>query len=267
MTTYSRNRLFLATLVVLSSTFTVSCDGNTNAERFVASQLVVDESPAGIYAGSFTSTGGAHPVGSDVVGIVSEDHDVQIMVSAPSPIHYAGELVVAGNALTASLTEYRGGWARFFGVDGVAVTTLIGSVTEGEGMSGDYAGSEDQGRFALQYQGVYENGSTLEQVSGIWFFNLAASGGEIYAISLDIDPNGGVFGTDTAGCVFSGRISIINSSFNSYRPNIEISDCGLFNGDYSGLAFVSDIGIGQGKLLRFSVSNDVFAFATVFHKV
>jgi hypothetical protein len=266
MKAITRNCLAVACLVVLSWMFAVSCDGNINGERFVAFKLVVDESPAGIHVGSFTSTGGANPVASDVVGIISEDLDIQIMVGGSSPIHYAGEVFADGTALKGSLTVYRGGWGRFFGVDGVAAMSLVGSVAERNGMSGEYAGAGDQGRFALQYQSEYESGSGLDQISGVWFFDLASSGGGIYSVSLDIDPNGAIFGVNTAGCVFSGQMSTIDVRYNTYRPNIMISECGAFNGDYSGLAFISDLGTGQSKLLNLSVSNDVFAFATVFHK-
>ena len=85
-------------------------------------------------------------------------------------------------------------------------------------------------------------------------------------MTVDIDANGGLFGNDSDGCVFSGRIRIIDGRYNAYGASVRIDNCGNFDGDYNGLAFLSDQDPGRLNMLTMSVSNDAFAFVSVFDR-
>jgi hypothetical protein len=41
-------------------------------------------------------------------------------------------------------------------------------------------------------------------------------------------------GSDILGCGYSGAITIIDSRYNAYRMNLNVSNCGAANGGYEG---------------------------------
>lgn len=216
-----------------------------------------DLSPAGLYlAGEFTSTSGGLPVVHQVDAVISESYDVQVI---SSDLHYAGTVDVDEDRLSGSLTEYRGASGPFFGLDGVHNITLDGNADD-NGLFGDYSGSGDEGRFNLVYSELYERASSLGLTSGVWSYTELASGGGVYTVTLTVDSNGELFGSDTDGCVFTGRIDIINSDYNAYRATASVSSCGELDGNYTGLAYLSDTANGINTALTFSISNASHAF-------
>lgn len=200
---------------------------------------VADQSPSGIFSGSFTSTDVQPAPNRQVVGMVSEDFDAHFLLGYE---HYAGMVAVDGDALSGSLIEYRGRQGLFLGFDGLSTISLDGEVTARDGMFGTYAGDDAEGRFALTYRAAYGDGSSLERLSGMWSYSEASSGGAVYTITLEIDGNGQMFATDTAGCVFSGQMTLIDDRYSVYRAGISVTDCGAVNGEYGGLAFIEDTG-------------------------
>ena len=213
-----------------------------------------DQSPGGFYTGSFTSTVTQPSPSRAATGIISEDFDAQMLFAHQ---HYAGFVAVDAISLSGNLTEYRGRQGVFVGFDGSSAISLDGEVTERDGMFGTYAGDDDEGRFALTYNAAYEEGSTLDRLSGIWSVSESSSGGAVYTITLEIDDGGQLFGSDTAGCVFSGQLTIIDARYAAYRAAISVSTCGAVDGDYAGLVFYSNAGF-----LTIGTDNGQFAFAT-----
>jgi len=260
------NALAISFVAAMCIALLLSCGGAGNDGRIAAPLVLAEESPAGIYFGTFTSTSGAQPVAYQTVGLISENHDVQFLVSFDAQRHYAGYVLVLGSEISGLLFEYRGVFNRFFGIDGVSETTFDGSVAEADNIFADYSAQSDEGRINLDYSTGYEDGSSLARTTGIWMYSEASSGGAVYTITLDIDANGQIFGADSTGCIFSGQIGIIDPNYNMYRAHVMIENCGVLNGDYNGLAIVSALGIGQMERLRLAVSNDAIAFASFFDK-
>lgn len=215
--------------------------------------LAFDQSPAGIYFGFFTSTT-AGP--NQVLGIISEDFDAQFF---SSQLHYAGNVAVDGDTLTGTLTDYRGSRNAFFGFGGVSSITLEGSVATAGGMFGEYTGTNDEGRFNLDYLDSYERASSLDLLAGVWTYSLASSGGGVYVVTFDIAADGIIFGSDTDGCVFNGELRVIDDRYNAYRAVMSISSCNDVVGDYSGLASFSDEPAGPDRL-DLAINNARFAF-------
>jgi hypothetical protein len=253
-------------IVVAVHLFLMSCDGDGRSNRFTGPLPIVNESAAGIYRGTFTTTLDPNPVAEDIVVIISEDNDAQFIVTSLTPHHYAGDIYVAGSSLSATLTDYRGSVARFFGISGLDTVHIDGNVLEAGAIAGDYSGTSDNGRFVLQYQDSYETASSLDFTSGVWVSNMVSPGGGIYSIAWDIDINGVIFGTDTHGCVFSGQMRIIDSRYNAYRVYVDISSCNRMSGEYNGLAFLSAVGAQQPNWMTLGISNNVFAFSTVLQR-
>ncbi len=217
-------------------------------------------SPGGLYIGQFTSTVTGLPVGRQVVGVVSEELNAHFFGGGGSST-FAGTVATGdGNALRGTLTEYLGSVSAFFGTRGIRTLELDGTL-DATGLFGDYAATDDEGRFNLNHFADYERPSSLDLPAGVWSFNLASAGGAVYIVTLTIDDDGQVFGSDTAGCVFNGQLSIIDSQYNAYRITINISSCREFDGGYTGLAFLHN-----SQRLGFSVANANFAFATNFEQ-
>jgi len=249
--------------ILLYSMLLVSCGDNNTVS--LAPPVPVIVSPAGIWAGSFTST--TNGAIRQVTGVVSEGNDVQFVAGAIAARHYSGIVSVAGDTLTGTLTTYLGREGPFLGFDGVQSIMLDGTVVERSAMFGDYTGDEDGGRFNLNYRNIYEIDSSLDSTSGIWIYSEAAAGGALYTVTLDIDANGTLFGTDTGGCVYGGQLALIDDQFNSYQVNFNVSSCIRKNGDYSGLAYLSSIGGGQINQLVLGASKPNRAFAALLRKL
>ncbi len=258
MRAITHKKLLLLCTIPLFAVAITSCDGGGG---FTIAPLIIDESAAGIYAGTFTSTAGAQPVDYQVTGIINQVHDGQFIV-AGSQWHYSGRLMTVGTELSGTLTQYRGVQDRFFGIDGIDAITISGRVAESDTIVADYAGVDDQGSLSLAYDDSYETDSSLDKTSGIWTF----SDGVGYTVALTIELGGDIFGSDTNGCVYSGLISVLDGNYNAYRAVVLISECGLLNDEYNGLAFLSDFDGGVLNRLTLSVSNDVIAFVPILDK-
>jgi hypothetical protein len=247
----ARKKLLVACSIPVFAVALASCSADGG---FTEGSIIVNESAEGIYTGTFTSTAGAEPVDYEVTGIISRAHVGQFIV-ADSDRHYSGRLNVVGSDLSGTLTQYRGVQDRFFGIDGVDTIEFDGRVAESVSIGADYSGENDEGSLALAYDPSYETDSSLDKTSGIWMY----SGADAYTVTLTIEVDGDIFGSDTNGCVYGGFISILDADYNVYRATVLVSDCGSINDEYNGFAFLSD-------KLTISVSKNVIAFVPVLDK-
>ena len=219
-------------------------------------QLDLDQLPSGTYSGSFTSTLTQPSPDRQAIGMISEEFEAHFLLVDQ---HYAGAVAVDGAVLSGNMIEYRGRQGVFLGFDGLSTISLDGEVNEREGMSGTYSGEGAEGRFALTYSGGYEDGSSFDRLSGIWTYSESSSGGAVYTITLELDGNGRLFGSDTAGCIFSAQLRIIDERYSVYSAAITVSMCGDASGDYSGLALYPDA--GAVDMLYVGADNGQFACA------
>lgn len=252
--------LGLCALSILGLLSTIATSGNIRFCEDDDCRFPADESPSGIYLqGEFTSTVTGLPVAHQVTAIISESYDTQI-VSAD--LHYAGTVDTDRDVLTGTLTQYLGSRGPFWGFEGIRQLKLDGTV-DSTGIFGDYTGDDDRGRFNLVYSSLYERRSSLAAIAGVWTFSQASSAADVYTVTFTIDGNGELFGSDTTGCVFNGRINIIDDQYNAYRATAGISSCGEADGDYTGLAYLSDIAGTLNNQLTYSISNESYAFRVV----
>ncbi len=252
--------------VAVCAALVVACGEVTFQAQWNMPLPIVRESAAGIYVGSFTDTSGAHPVAVGVTAIVDENNDASVIFALDAERHYAGHLFVMGTRLEGTLTEYNGAVARFVGTDGVGEILLDGTVVTADSLVGSYSAATHAGRFALDYQESWERNSSLDRVTGVWTFSMAASNGVLYTVTWDIDEQGRAFGTDTLGCVFDGQFSIIDQRYNAYDLAINVTSCGNLNAQYRGHAFLQGTGAPDLDRLMVSVSNPAYAFVTALHR-
>ena len=147
---------------------------------------------------------------------------------------FAGTVNVAAEKLAASLVFYSDGNIQTFPV------SLEGTVVPKDNIMGDYVWGQDFGQFVLNYSPLYDEPSVLSKLEGIWTFNQASSGGAVFTFTLTIDADGTIFGSNTDGCVYNGKMSIIDSRYNVYRMSLDSSLCGELDGVYEGLATFSE---------------------------
>jgi hypothetical protein len=249
--------------IVIALTTLVACDQVTVTAQWNPPLLSLhDESPAGIYLGVFTDTSGTNPLVQPVTAIIDRDGNTQLIFALAAERHVAGRVDVDGDRLTGTLVEYSGAVTSFTGVGGVSAFRVHGSVSTGAGMTGEYEAETHAGRFTLEYETAYDTPSSFGQAAGIWSFSRTSSG-VVYTVTWDIDDDGLLFGVDTLGCVFVGRVNVIDEHVNAYGLAVQVESCGYFNGDYAGQAFLLS-GAGQdADWLTLAMANDVFAFATV----
>jgi len=251
----------------IAAAMLVACDQvYVNARWDPPLALLQDESAAGIYLGTFTDTSGANPLALPVTAIIDPDGNTQIIFALAVERHVAGRVDVKGSRLTGTLTEFSGAFTSFTGASGVGAFTVRGNVGTGTGITGAYETETHAGTFVLDYQASYEELSSLEKAAGIWSFNMVSSGGAIYTVTWDIDDDGLLFGADTLGCVFTGRVSVADRFVNAYRLAVQVDACGYFNGDYAGQAFLRSVAGQQANWLTLGIANDVLAFATVLQR-
>jgi hypothetical protein len=103
---------------------------------------------------------------------------------------------------------------------------------------------------SFNYDDIYERDSSLAAISGIYSLSDGQGITETYTITSD----GSITGSDTTGCVSNGAIQVLDPDFNMYRISLVVSNCGIVNGSYSGLAALLDDGGSVSDTLGFSLT-------------
>lgn len=156
--------------------------------------------------------------------------------------------VANGNQMRGSGTVYA--TAGFFLADGSTranFTITGGTISERNALTLTIDGTGALTNISMTYDALYERGSSLAVVSGVYnnFFI------EDVLASLSIDAGGATFSQTTSGCIGNGQVSIIDSQFNGYDVSLTVSNCPGLNGMYDGLAVTTD----------FISTNDTLLFA------
>lgn len=253
-------------IAALQGGLIVSCGDTTSDARWHGPFPVVLRSPAGIYSGSITSTGEPQAGSIAVSGIVSQDEMLQLVFPIDARRHLAGPVQADGSSFDATLLQYLGRYGRFFGIDGVEEITMGGTITYDTSIVGTYSGTTDTGSITLEYQSLYETGSSTALATGVWTSQEDPAGDDTYAVNWSIDSDGEIFGTDSIACAFSGHIGTPDSHFNEYAVTVDVSLCGELNGRYRGLAFLQASVDPDPDRLTIGVSNPAYAFAVVMEK-
>lgn len=216
----------------------------------------VNQEVGGFWAGTITSTtiNGTFQLS----GVVTESGELQF-VSSDGGAVYSGTVQVTGDQVTGTLEA-----VNFVGLMPPAALpagsiTIDGTVTSQGVITGTYTGANDSGSFDVTYDPAYERVSNLGKLASDWtsIGNLqfkSGIGGENDVLAIMVADDGAFSGGDTSGCTYTGSFAIIDTAFNAYDAQLDITDCGGLNGSYTGLASLGD-DAGTDDTLLLSAAN------------
>jgi len=233
--------LFLATLLLAlagcgssSSSSDRSSDGSGDNDPDTGNAPITgSQGPGGIWLGEMmTEAGGFY----DAAGLITEDGELHIVTADAEQT--VGTIRVSGSNFTATLTAYAADGEVFEQngkniIQGSAKGTFVARKT--------FAGSASLGgvpasQFLFLYDDLYERATSLASLSGTYSKSDSTGYTQTYTITSD----GSVTGSDTDGCALNGKLSILNSNYNLFRIRVTVSNCDDLNGEYSGLAALTD---------------------------
>lgn len=155
------------------------------------------------------------------VGIISDygwNFNIVSPYSSQGYSQYLGDIRSSSGVIYDSfIASYRsdGSFANVWGLDnGTAVPKESINVTYDSHYFGEFI-------LDMKYDAsLTERPSSLDLTSGIWSYT-----NPYYTVTLTIDAQGDLFGSDTDGCTFSGSLSIPHTSINIYKVKFSKSGC------------------------------------------
>ena len=151
--------------------------------------------------------------------------------------YYSGAYLINDNNLSIDLISSTGAKAT------VSATlddqnNIEGTLTSTDGLSS---------AISLTYSDQFDTTpSNLEEISGTWTLDYSShslymdSGyqytGEYWYTTLTISSDGSVMGSNDMNCIFNGNITTPDTSKPLYLVDIDVSNCGTYNGKLKGFA-------------------------------
>lgn len=237
-------------LAMITTLALSACGGGGSSDSGNSAAPKVSASAAnGIYVGNVRDVYSQHG-DSIVFPLVAVVYEGEVYSLADHGYTYTSSIDVQSNS------DYEGTFRVYddFG-DFLQTIEVDGSYQEKTSLSGQYQSERGfDSSFSLDYvPEAYEVPAGLDMIDGVWSVTNSTSNA-----SITINSNGEFFGSDDAGCVFSGDITVPNASVNVYRVNLTQENCGEINGSYSGLASLDTF--GPSPELVTIVSNNDFSF-------
>ncbi len=241
-----------------------ACSSSNPGEAFAPS-APADAAVGGLWIG--TGTNDLEPNVVGIFGIVAEDGRAQyfkIDTNTGRPdftddgVQFAGVIASTENTISSNIRIYAPVGTTFANGATVADGTLTGGITERDSINGAWtAESGDTGDFSQLFDILYNRDSSLSITQDSTWTGTSSVGG---VLSLSISASGTLFaGVDSNGCIYTSAaddgVNIIDSTFNVYEININITNCGPLNSSYSGLGFTSDT-VSTNDTLTISVTDN-----------
>lgn len=249
----STHRYLLVRLISIVSLAALSaCGGGGGSSNPASDVPIPDAAVGGIWVGTTTDNVSNEP--QFFLGVSTDDGRFRFL-SAETLGQFVGTFDTAGTSLTGTgvgIAPVGSTWLDNSTTIDIAVT---GTISERASLSGNWSGGTGEaGTFSFVYDSLYESGSDFSTVAGAW---VSLDEFDNPVGSITIDAAGRMDAQDAAGCLYSGDLAIINSSYNAYDLDLVVSNCGNFNGTYSGLAVVADT-VETGDTLIYSVDNSTW---------
>jgi hypothetical protein len=221
---------------------------------------LTNQSVGGIWEGSFFSI----PLSQNfsTIGIISENGEVHFISNEGA--QYTGKGTVSGNSVSGTFNAFAPPNYVFLDGSTNGTFSINGTIVERQSFYGTYSGLGDSGNFSLTYNNLYDRDSSLSFLEGQWF--LSTINGVAVNILLTIQNDGTVTGNDLDGNTYNGTFTIIDSNYNSYKVNMNITDINGLTRTYSGLVALGDLNV-QNDILYFGVTySNIASIAGTFVK-
>jgi hypothetical protein len=198
----------------------------------------------GLWGGTLTVNGVAY----NVAALSAENGEMELLESDLTftfAAQYWGTISAVGNQLSGAFTgavlnpavPFSDGSTRGTG-------TVSGTISQRSSINATVSfttsmGAVVPGQLALTYDASYATASSLTTISG----NFTSTGTAAGTDTLSITTGGVITYSDptTTGCMATGAVSIINSSYALYAGQLTLSNC---TGNYMSLNGVSVQGLG-----------------------
>jgi len=230
-------------VVTFTSVVLAGCGGGSGGSSAPASTPIIDSAVGGIWEGTTTLTDGTK---YETAGFITEEGELRFITEDGA--QQVGTISSTGSAINASITEYTAISAPTSG-------TVTGTINSRNTLTGSAKfGGVTTSTFDFKYDPIYDRGSSLAVVSGIY----SDTDGAGYTETYTIDSDGIITGSDTDGCVFGGAVSILNSNYNMYRVELSVSNCADLDGLYKGLGALSDTHGSQNDTFIISLTGPAY---------
>lgn len=249
-------RIFVLFLVLMAA----ACGGDDGGGSSVPPPAPEpDMSPGGIWYGTAQSDFSGT---TDVVGLVTEAGQ-GIIIELDTASMYTTSLSVDGAQYSGELRGYAAPGYVFPDGSTLATGSMEGDIEERNRLSGSFTLAGSGGSFDLHYdRDSYEQTASLAIATGTWGYQLSSG----YSVSVGINANGQLFGSDSDGCQFNGSISIPDGDYNAYAIQITVSSCPGVNGDYSGLGMILHDPDIDADYILFGLATGQQAFVDYFYR-
>jgi hypothetical protein len=216
----------------LIATIALAGCGGASDSTNSSGTTVQNASVGGIWTGTESDSG------LQITGLVDEQGEFHFIRS--DGVQYVGTATTSSNTVTANFNGYTPLTTTWPDGSTHGTGTLSGTVHQRSSFSASDQFATDKGlrssgTLSLTFDSVYNQSSAVTNVSGNWQDPI--SGDVISVTSAGVaswqDP--------TTGCIGSGSVSIVNSSYNAYRVTFSYANCqgpqAVLNGvQFSGLA-------------------------------
>jgi len=204
---------------------------------------------AGLYQGNFVSD----PSGDVMPGMAIISPDGEFAAVSYEAVAVVGDWSVIVNSFSGSGTAVSADPNDSFS----SGMTLSGQISAEYRWVGSYnISGGDHGSLDLYaVPTLYRRGISLNTISGNYDIgNLVTS----VTGSASLSSSGSLSGMDSAGCLYSGQVSLPDSNFNLLKIIMDVTSCDVasVNGHYTGYgAQIDYFHLGDGRILRFVTTN------------
>lgn len=195
----------------------VACGGSDSSNEVEVVVDPVDVMPIGLWQGSITADGGSY----DVVGMIAPSGEARFISADGEQNRF--NIKLSGDSYTAEGVGYdiNGNFLADIELSGAYTPATLNGTAK--------VNSVVMSTFTLTIADNSKEGASLSTVSGNY-------SDVNQSVSIAIDADGVLSGSDIEGCIYTGAVKVPESSVNVYSLAMDISSCAEFDGSYTGLA-------------------------------
>jgi len=153
----------------------------------------------GLWKGTITSTGSGQT--QQAVGTVTDDGQFHLMTA--NGVNYVGQMAASPANFSMTMSGYVPVGQTFPNGAQNGSMSFSGTVTSSGMMSGTYSGAGESGTFSMTIDPMGTRSASMQMVAGTY----TRSNSSGYTVTMTVDSNGQMTGSDTQGCVFNGTVS------------------------------------------------------------